>query len=698
MKCLGTKGRPDFKHINELYLRERAANSRDYQTAVAMAKAAARMKRGVGAGALTTFGHNSRVLRRLHARQRHLALWGAFKDLQPEDRAKAFVERVMKQGVSLDEAVSLARAFDRSAAAHEMCQREQRQRTLDAWRADAGAKALQRLVADIPGLSAFGLQPEPLGPGVAFQAPLPASSAVTDIVAWAQGNIATNLASALEQEWLQTHRTLRHEECPTLSGAGGAPESKCYVAGVCLCSDAGQRLEQAGARLLRHMRKVFSARNGRRSKLVDGFIVLCVSHEPDGNGENLLGPECEQGEVYYHVGLQYQSPFRPTFMKCAISQQNNGELPMAASSTRKYIKAPRPMRQSIHKPLAWYNTLQGCSASIMANMFDRNFRYTRPCENCVSAGALENQAMGDIFLFYEAMEEIVGKGRLTASFFELEECPRPVGVLQIDTVPVVPLSRCEPFVFFPAPTRGVDRFPRAKRPRAEDMGGAHVGLEVDMCPVADAPGEEPDNEETDNSSDEADFDLEADLEAMVGESIDMLEAPLQEPAEEQQLVVPVVPGPGPEPEPVAHPPPPPAPPLPHPDRDGGRRGRGEAMVVFPHGKISFYASKNVMEATCRVPSHGKCVLTRTVRCRQGTEEHLVPKGGRPLGMLAAWLLKAGAAETKEAHWAFVRAPLAERVAAREYIKQAEHGPELLAMEREQKPTEPEEPETLSGLL
>ena len=88
-----------------------------------------------------------------------------------------------------------------------------------------------------------------------------------------------------------------------------------------------------------------------------------------------------------------------------------------------------------------------------------------------------------------------------------------------------------------------------------------------------------------------------------------------------------------------------APPLPPPatppaSRAGSARGdRREAEVVvhFPMlGKISFYRGSGNFECVCLRENHnGGCRLTRTSKpsCRAGREGQ-----GRPLGLMAAWLL------------------------------------------------------------
>ena len=123
-------------------------------------------------------------------------------------------------------------------------------------------------------------------------------------------------------------------------------------------------------------------------------------------------------------------------------------------------------------------------------------------------------------------------------------------------------------------------------------------------------------------------------------------------------------------------------------------------MVFPAGKISFYDSKNTFEAICRNPKHGKCVLSRTRNAAKSKDPNAVPKGGRPLGFLGAWLLQAHC-ETKAEHWSYanLRPSREARGGARNFIKKAHNGMDLLSKERPQKTElEDSEPETLEGYI
>lgn len=311
---------------------------------------------------------------------------------------------------------------------------------------------------------------------------------------------------------------------------------------------------------------------------------------------------------------------------------------------------------------------------------------------------MKSQATDEVMTFHQAMRSISDKGKLVASWYELEECLRPIGKFILDVVPVIPSRTARGGLFFPAPRRGADKS-RRKRAKKDATGTGEEATEVAAtesqsdAEVADAI--EDARPEFDENREENGGDLALWLDGVAPE----LEAPMEQfVAPDQPVEAPHAPdaAEGVAAPLVAQPPPPPPPLVP---LARGSRSRGEATVNFPMGRITFYESKGVFEAVCRNPLHGKCVLTRTSRCRAGTEGSETPLGGRPLGFLAAWLLKAEVGSKAE-HWEPERMhnTLEERQAGRQVIRDAENGEALFAKERARGATEPEEPVYLDGLV
>eukprot|EP00971_Amphidinium_carterae_P349599 6491100-Amphidinium_carterae.3 len=122
-----------------------------------------------------------------------------------------------------------------------------------------------------------------------------------------------------------------------------------------------------------------------------------------------------------------------------------------------------------------------------------------------------------------------------------------------------------------------------------------------------------------------------------------------------------------------------------------------ACIVLPHGRIAYHVSKNSFEAVCT--RHKNCNLSRIASARKrGTSARGFPLGGRPLGLLTAWLNDTDAA-TKEDHKSNARLRSygsAARCAARAQVRAAVGGADLLSFERAKLSGEESEPEALQG--
>ena len=80
----------------------------------------------------------------------------------------------------------------------------------------------------------------------------------------------------------------------------------------------------------------------------------------------------------------------------------------------------------------------------------------------------------------------------------------------------------------------------------------------------------------------------------------------------------------------------------------GRRARaGEVAIVVQGGIISYYASNGNFEAKCLVHDDERCTMTR--RGMNAAKRYRGKVGGKPLGMLTAWLACGAMCENKEQH-------------------------------------------------
>ena len=131
-----------------------------------------------------------------------------------------------------------------------------------------------------------------------------------------------------------------------------------------------------------------------------------------------------------------------------------------------------------------------------------------------------------------------------------------------------------------------------------------------------------------------------------------------------------------------------------PEPPGPPIGPGVADVtvfLVGIGRISYYAYGNRFEASCDSSIHTICRLTRTSRADRRDRNEAQ---GRPMGLLAAWLLANGLFTTKMDHRetaVIMSFSHEERMDARAYITALPNGPLLLSYERMQRVGEGIEP-------
>ena len=118
-----------------------------------------------------------------------------------------------------------------------------------------------------------------------------------------------------------------------------------------------------------------------------------------------------------------------------------------------------------------------------------------------------------------------------------------------------------------------------------------------------------------------------------------------------------------------------------------------SVAVTENTELRYNALSARIIAVCKVPNHGDCRRSRTVKgaARRGV---LNFSQGRPVGLLTSWLLKGAEFEDGVAHRKSIDAgfPLEERKLAREHFSKQPLASEILMEERAKETNEPDEPE------
>ena len=153
------------------------------------------------------------------------------------------------------------------------------------------------------------------------------------LVSWLhEAKNAQNLSEVLVNSLALKSRTVTTADALEVVGTEKDPPSAankkkytCLEAGVCLCSPSGCKLWNLLDRLLTTMKRVFPFTGSLRQSLLkrSGVFVL-LRGCPQADAKAKADAEgCPVKETHiWHVGIQYLSPFRPTFRECFALDSN----------------------------------------------------------------------------------------------------------------------------------------------------------------------------------------------------------------------------------------------------------------------------------------------------------------------------------------------------------------------------------------
>lgn len=335
LRTVGCQGVPDLAQVAAAYKEGKRTRSADFQRATAMATAVKQARLWGVRRKGSAFGSNSRDVRRSQLLDMQRVLLAKGQGLEPEARAASLSDDVLAVGLRLSDALAIARGAGRLELSRQRAADDALMEELVGYRSTEGAALIEELRQQAPGLEACELQAVP-GPCPCVEVQPPDFEKITDAVAWAQAN-AKNLGASLEAAWKQAHRPVSAKASAN-DGAPHADEvtSPCLIAGMCICSGGGRKTAQIAATLLANMKRMFPVNSRGRKLLLEGFIVLKLTGEPNDDYEAALADEGGFVQTYLHVGLMYLKPFRPTFAKLRTAP-DTGEAPFAAG--RQYVQA-----------------------------------------------------------------------------------------------------------------------------------------------------------------------------------------------------------------------------------------------------------------------------------------------------------------------------------------------------------------------
>ena len=209
-----------------------------------------------------------------------------------------------------------------------------------------GKDMRSRIVRDIPSLSAIEqkLYAGPSDPhGLACCERLHVRPNPDEISAQAiamdteEGNEKSkkrNLGVGLDAYWTARMRPIAPEEW-TGPADKKMPESRCFLAGHCLCSPGGRQLHRFRNSLIRHQKLMTMKGTPERQLMQDGCLVWVLRGTPRdplfagmaGADDDSSGGVDEDVYLFWHIAMVLLSPYVPVYHVLGCDSADSGEKP-----------------------------------------------------------------------------------------------------------------------------------------------------------------------------------------------------------------------------------------------------------------------------------------------------------------------------------------------------------------------------------
>ena len=696
----GSAGPTDWTELSAAYQEAKRLRTQEYQRAERRGEAATQRHSVTGQA---SFGPKTRALRRKQVTRGRALLYGAAA------RAKAAAESAASVPAAIEPALAVDLSQHMSQLRKDVVSRAKARRAedqellakLDEWRNSEGGACLETLLNLEPALAplAGALHPVPQQGLLAFEwAPnnVDKATQVADLAA--STSRRNNLLQALQADWEQKSSTVKEDRKSTEGEEQqqkDLADSPCLKQGMCVCCPEGKRVLMFRNRLLRFLKEAApKSVPEARSHLIKGRLCLCcigesAADEPRTAAEALLAeidpsfaeetqPQAfRNGPVWWHIGLQYLQPFRPTVQRLEeVGRKENGNIVLQQTGE---FQTDMELCSQLHLEATWQLQLWEVVETVrplpdlLPDQAEVRAFSPRPVAVWPPAGPGRPRGRGGATgsrgrgrARSRASGRATGRPSLEPADDEASE---EEDEAQHDEA-LEPLNAQEDWadddlLSLQDLLAELDWLP-------EDAAGGAAPVDLDtamgpLLPERHEPTEEVILER---------YGLNADPGP---DAMEETQGPLQQAGTEAEVDMP----------------PPPAPPQspPQPDDDesvaSSTRTRAELTCTVPGGLLTYYSSGAFFTATCNNDLHGRCVMTRSARVGRRRAQ------GRPLGFLTAWLAAGNSVDSKEDHWNRSSFPGFEaRMDAREALAFLEGGQELLDRERAQEPGEATEPDAI----
>jgi hypothetical protein len=317
MHLQGKGVRPSEKKASDLsqaYKVAKRLRSSEFVRAEALGAVATQARRRAG-GRGRAFGKSASQVRQSRAHLRHM--WSSVLERLPigsrdsESAAMALVSQTLARGASLADTLAVGRTVSRCKTTRARLAVDARASALTRYEGAVGMQVVAEIRQALPALKDVPMVavPSNFGYHVRILHPDPRDSVAA--LTWESRNVgSTSLGSTMDKAYENLHRTLLHDNCPPITQE--VIQSECFALGHCVCSEDGKRDKRVVNKTLAFIKFVCPTNSTLRTDLIDGNLVLRLTGLP-ARDEQLLEAGYEVVEEWLHIGMHFQSPFRPTF-------------------------------------------------------------------------------------------------------------------------------------------------------------------------------------------------------------------------------------------------------------------------------------------------------------------------------------------------------------------------------------------------
>ena len=341
----GRKGKCDFKVLGASY----AQLDSDAMQEFVKCGADATTLRRVRGHHLTPFGTApSLVASRRSAEARAQVARRAIVDLPTQDglpQRLAIANNAVSVAPSpsyIADTVSKVRSVHRALNASRAKAEALRQDQLDSYRSSQGERDVEMVMDAVPALKNLGITLEPtpmarhLGFNVAFDSDRLMKAGMSALGCEARSG---NLAGAVDQYATEASKVIESKDCRNCPPAVAL--TRCMKFRICTCPGSDTYPVWLFRQVVHVcLKKQFPAsKPSRRQLLQDGFVVLRFLRDacPTASSSSSSTSAVDSAdEVWYHVSLQYLSPYKSTFQLVRPASPPPGE---EATDTLRFIQA-----------------------------------------------------------------------------------------------------------------------------------------------------------------------------------------------------------------------------------------------------------------------------------------------------------------------------------------------------------------------